>query len=239
MRQITRDRNGEWGGKPGGFTLLELLLCISIVAAMTGMALVLINDSAIEVEEKLVATELERIAEAVRRFNRDMGEPPAILAELMQSPDGSDNMGGWWWRDGMGIPQPQERLLKFDPATGRGWNGPYLRAEAYSTPERELAEKRIDLGGTDTEIKSTSTEPEPKKLAILVSDYSLAPQYIDRESDPHIMYSHYRLDYTGFDDIDRQELKIRFVRYAKIPKNPVGYEYVADIFREVGTGVRP
>ena len=89
---------------------------------------------------------------------------------------------------------PDVSLFSHDPATRRGWNGPYLQSEIFSGNGNELEETRVnpdsalDNYGT---IKSDAELSPPKKIAILKSDYSSFPQAAITE--PEKTISHYQL----------------------------------------------
>ncbi|MBN2582424.1 MAG: prepilin-type N-terminal cleavage/methylation domain-containing protein [Planctomycetes bacterium] len=160
MRGLGRTR--RCGATAAAFTLTELLIVVALLSVIAGVALVHYNGVQDQAEHGLSQVELNRLADAVRQFCLDMGEPPQFLCELMQSPDPDDAHHGWWWRDGGDYPlldsedeplcaaYPAQGLWRYDPTTRRGWNGPYVEAECSSRwPQRPavLAEtiKTLDL----------------------------------------------------------------------------------------------
>jgi len=199
-----------------GFTLIELLLVVALIATIGGMAVISFHNVNRGMEASLITTELSVIRESLLIFKQDMGEAPQFIAELLQSPapDAEDNMGGWWWREDGNYPVsdaflptlPDSSLFSYDPATRRGWSGPYLRAEVFSAADNELRETRINPDGAPNvsgTINSDSAVTPSKKMAILKSDYSNFPQ----KSDAGIKVSHYQFN---FDD-DSGEIAIRFL----------------------------
>lgn len=144
-----RDQARQSRGPRRAFTLTELLIVVALLSVIAGVALVHYNGVQDQAEQGLGQVELGQLANAVRQFALDMGEPPQFLCELMQSPDPDDAHHGWWWRDGGDHPAldtdgdpvcaayPARGLWVYDPATRRGWNGPYIKAELSSRwPQR-------------------------------------------------------------------------------------------------------
>lgn len=109
-----------------GYTLLELLVTLGIIATVAGVGVQLYGNVADDVESQLVRREMSQIADAARRFRRDTGywpkqgvfandidanvAHPANLAQLFDQPDAAG-------------PAP---ILPYDVASGSGWNGPYM-----------------------------------------------------------------------------------------------------------------
>jgi len=59
-----------------GFTLIELLVVVSVLAAIAGMTSVALDGYQQDAEEKLTRVEMQRIANAIRRFKEDTGYWP-------------------------------------------------------------------------------------------------------------------------------------------------------------------
>jgi len=62
--------------KARGFTLIELLVVVSILAAIAGMTSVALGGYQQRAEEQLTRVEMQRIANAIRRFKEDTGYWP-------------------------------------------------------------------------------------------------------------------------------------------------------------------
>jgi prepilin-type N-terminal cleavage/methylation domain-containing protein len=200
-------------------TLMELLAVVAILALVAGMATIFFGGVGQRADEQLATAECAEIRSAVQRFAADMGEPPRLLAELLQSPDPADSMGGWWWRTD-GTPTPAYRA--FDPATRRGWNGPYLQSVCVSGSSQSTCEARLKSNG---QYEQFEANPESgKRLAILRSKYASYPQATCNGR----LASHYQLDLTKPDD-----LAVRFVRDPAAPPAQAG------VVAQLCTGVKP
>jgi|WetSurMetagenome_2_1015567.scaffolds.fasta_scaffold28614_4 prepilin-type N-terminal cleavage/methylation domain-containing protein len=180
-----------------GFTLAELLVVMAILALTSGLVIMAVGSVGRSTDTQLAQAECAEIRKAALRFAADMGQPPRYVAELLQSPDPSDALGGWWWRtDGA----PATALRSFDPAIGRGWNGPYLHAEFTSSGDGQAAEARL-LAASTTQT-AASDNAAHRRLAVLLSGYSTHPQ---KTVDGRLL-SHYQMDYS-----DSGEIFVRFV----------------------------
>lgn len=140
-----------------GFTLLELLVVVSILAAVALVASGAywhVND---DVNEQLVHAEMQEIAAAIKRFKQDTGYYPKEGPFNLQVNGGAidyDDLPNWagnpneavnatedqkrrWFESPANFYQlltnesPLEKsentLREWNPETGRGWRGPYLQ----------------------------------------------------------------------------------------------------------------
>jgi prepilin-type N-terminal cleavage/methylation domain-containing protein len=211
--------------RPPAFTLLELIVVIVVIAALAG--LIVTNVGGVEDDQaaSIIQSELATIRKAALQFHRDLGQPPQYLAELMQSADPADAMGGWWWRQP--ADQPEARLYAYDPATQRGWNGPYVLAEYFSTNGAdgldETRESRVNAAGAVESVDSDGSASPARRLAILRSDTGPYPQAAESGR----LTSHYQL---VFNDASG-ELVVRFVA------NPT--EATPEVVAELRLGVKP
>jgi len=137
-------RRGPGATAPGrvrAFTLLELVLVVTIVAALAGLALVRLGAVQADAEDGLVRSDLDAVRDAVRRFRRDTGYLPKTGPFALDSEPGggiaAPPEGAAWFRSPANLSQllerpdvradhPLEHLERWDPQRGRGWNGPYL-----------------------------------------------------------------------------------------------------------------
>jgi prepilin-type N-terminal cleavage/methylation domain-containing protein len=192
------------------FTLLEMIVVVIVLAALAGLLVANVGGVERDQSDVLVASELATIRKAALRFQADLGQPPRYVAELLQSPDPADPMGGWWWRTQADRDELEARgLLAWDPATGRGWNGPYVQPEVYSTSGGsddlpEVRESRINAAGATETIDSDGAAAPPRRLSALRSDAAAFPQ---ATTDAGRLVSHYQF---VFDD-PSGEVVARFV----------------------------
>jgi len=88
----------------GGFTLVELLLVLVILALIGGLVLPSIIGKAEGAKAKAAASQVSRLAMAVESYYLDTGATPESLQQLVE-----------------------------DPGAG-GWNGPYVKAASLKDP---------------------------------------------------------------------------------------------------------
>lgn len=115
------DRNRR--AAQSGFTLLEMLVVLAIIAAVVGVGVQVLGGVTSQSQVALARGEMDQIASAIQRFRADTGywpkeglfdvdggKNPADLSQLRTAPkNGEDD------------------ILPFDRASGTGWNGPYIR----------------------------------------------------------------------------------------------------------------
>jgi prepilin-type N-terminal cleavage/methylation domain-containing protein len=202
-----------------GFTLAELVIVVAIMALVAGIVIMAVGGVGRNADAQLAQAECAEIRRAALRFAADMGQPPRCVAELLQSPDPSDALGGWWWRTD-GTPAPG--LRSFDPATGRGWSGPYLHSEFVSSGEGQASEARLMTASAAQ--TAASDNAAGRRLAVLLSAYPTHPQ----KTVEGRTLSHYQMD-AG----DPAEL---FVRFVHDPSVPVGETVVV---ARLGLGMTP
>lgn len=101
--------------KQGGFTLVELLLVLVILALIAGLVLPGIIGKAESAKAKAASSQISRISMSVESFYLDTGSAPSSLDQLVNEPSGVNGWNG---------PYIKNSLLK-DP-----WGKPYR----YSVP---------------------------------------------------------------------------------------------------------
>ncbi|MBT8069425.1 MAG: type II secretion system major pseudopilin GspG [Xanthomonadales bacterium] len=92
-------------GGQRGFTLVELLLVLVILALIAGLVLPGIIGKAESAKAKAAASQIIRISMSVESFYLDTGNPPSSLEELVNEPSGVN-----------------------------GWNGPYIKNSLLTDP---------------------------------------------------------------------------------------------------------
>lgn len=136
-----------------GFTLVELMLVVAILATLAGSVVMLADDTQLAVDEKIVLREALVLREAVTRFQADTGWYPgegpfdldesasgtarhphaAVTLSTVQGkgvPNGQearwfDNAANVWQLVESPLPASHP-LASWDPDRSRGWHGPYL-----------------------------------------------------------------------------------------------------------------
>ncbi len=105
--------------KTRGFTLIELLVVVSVLAAIAGMTSVALDGYQQDAEEKLTRVEMQRIANAIRRFKEDTGYWPKKESAALEykSSDAANFSFLFNMPSGMN---------KWDIEYAIGWHGPYI-----------------------------------------------------------------------------------------------------------------
>ena len=93
------------GGRQSGFTLVELLLVLVILALIAGLVLPGIIGKAEGAKVRAASSQISRISMSVETFYLDTGSTPDSLSALVNEPSG-----------------------------GNGWNGPYIKNSILKDP---------------------------------------------------------------------------------------------------------
>lgn len=128
-----------------GFTLLELLVVIAILAAISFIAAGTFRGVGAHADERLVLTEMQEIAKALRQFKQDTGYYPRegvfqltaqggeVRTASLPTHSGTDYQ--WFYSPAnlyqlLATTSPLtgsgHQLTTWNAETGRGWRGPYL-----------------------------------------------------------------------------------------------------------------
>lgn len=141
-----------------GFTLLELLVVVSLLASTAFIATMSMQGVAEDANDKLVLVEMQQIAKAIRQFKQDTGYYPKTgpfdltnyngnvpygnLPNYASSNNNDAERDRWFYSPAnfyqlinqtSPLAGTGHELASWNPATGRGWRGPYLTgfAEGY------------------------------------------------------------------------------------------------------------
>jgi prepilin-type N-terminal cleavage/methylation domain-containing protein len=135
-----------------GFTLLEMLVVVTLLAAVAFIGAGTFKGVYRSTEEQMVYAEMQQIAEAIRRFKQDTGyypkEGPFDLDSSLCAPTSgcageTTDLPGWvgsspelWFKSPANFYQlfrtdsplagAGHQLENWSAETGRGWRGPYL-----------------------------------------------------------------------------------------------------------------
>lgn len=114
--------------KQQGFTLIELLVVVSILAALAGLTSVAMDGYQQDSEETITRVEIQRIANAIRRFKADTGYWPKTEADstLTYANDDKADFSFLFKKPDVSIPD-------WIPEYAIGWHGPYVDLPAIKT----------------------------------------------------------------------------------------------------------
>jgi prepilin-type N-terminal cleavage/methylation domain-containing protein len=201
-----------------GFSLLEMLVVITILAAVAFIAGGALSGVREQANDQLVRTEMQEIAEAIRQFRQDTGYYPktgpfnldtapggavtdAILAVGFPHSGSSAAERQNWFYSPANFYQLYTRasplagtghqLENWDPETGRGWRGPYLKgfAEGYldigdginnGTPDGNPGGDPLGGANTIEDVEGIADPFEHRPVAGLL-DWSADPGVVERE----------------------------------------------------------
>lgn len=134
LRRLHNKEVHACGGREAGFTLLELLTVVALLAVMAGLAITAYDGDADDTTATVLAqSEMAEIAKALRQFRRDVGvwpqvSHPADFSALFVFADADNND----IEDNFDYP-------RFDRDTGRGWRGPYLERRGMACVDVNVA----------------------------------------------------------------------------------------------------
>ncbi len=129
-----------------GFTLLELLVVVSILATMAGIGVRAIGGYIERAREDLVNTEMKNIGEAIVKFNSDTGYFPGegLFASKNETNVDKSDFSFLFYppvRESAAGQKKGEEILPWDMDEKRGWNGPYLTLDSIDYMRTEGCEK--------------------------------------------------------------------------------------------------
>jgi general secretion pathway protein G len=124
-------RNSQIKVEQGGFTLVELLLVLVILALIGGLVLPGIIGKAEGAKVKAASSQVSRLSMAVESYYLDTGTTPESLAQLVA--DGGD----------------------------AGWNGPYVKESSLKDPWGREYEFRMPGEHGEFDIYSFGADGQP------------------------------------------------------------------------------
>jgi len=115
----------SYKGGQHGFTLVELLLVLVILALIAGLVLPGIIGKAESAKAKAASSQISRISMSVESYYLDTGNTPSSLDELVSEPSGLS-----------------------------GWNGPYIKNSLLKDPWGQPYKYRVPGEHGDFDIES-------------------------------------------------------------------------------------
>ena len=128
-----------------GFTLLELLVVVAVLAVVAGGVIVNLDDVEASVSVDLAQREIAELRQAILRFRKDTGYLPKQGPFDLVSRSGVVSADATWFDCPANLTQLLRNpllaadgsslhpLSAWDPDARRGWNGPYLPREGTVT----------------------------------------------------------------------------------------------------------
>lgn len=130
-KDYENSRRRRWHSQ-AGFTLVELLLVLVILALIGGLVLPGIIGKAEGAKVKAASSQIDRISMAVESFYLDTGTKPDSLAQLVD-----------------------------EPGDANGWNGPYVKRSALKDPWGRDYEYTMPGEHGDFDIISYGADGQP------------------------------------------------------------------------------
>ena len=129
---MTKKERNPHRALAGGFTLVELLLVLVILALIGGLVLPGIIGKAEGAKAKAAASQVSRLSMAVESFYLDTGTTPESLGQLVE-----------------------------EPGSVGGWNGPYVKSSSLKDPWGRDYEYRYPGDHGDFDIFSLGADGQP------------------------------------------------------------------------------
>ncbi|HYG73960.1 MAG TPA: prepilin-type N-terminal cleavage/methylation domain-containing protein [Planctomycetota bacterium] len=121
-----------------GFSLLELVVVLAVLAALAGLVVPLVAESRDSSQEQATKVTLSRIRDVIM----GSGERPGYYADLNKTPQKMADL----FVTPTYLPLDEQ---SFNRKTGRGWRGPYIQNQSGTYKVNAAANFTLDYGSTD------------------------------------------------------------------------------------------
>ena len=80
---VAKVRSARWAGTTAGFTMIELLIVISIIVVLASMGMTQYRNSVIRAREAVLKEDLFRMRDAIDQYYADRNKYPSSLDDLV------------------------------------------------------------------------------------------------------------------------------------------------------------
>ncbi|MGE4073846.1 MAG: type II secretion system protein GspG [Lysobacterales bacterium] len=94
LRQTETAMPGQLARRQRGFTLIEMLVVLGIIAFIATLVGVGVLDARRKAQRRQAIVGVQLVASAVERYELDCGVLPSRIEDLRRAPDGLDNWSG-------------------------------------------------------------------------------------------------------------------------------------------------
>lgn len=151
MNKIKTKVNATSRKKQQGFTLIELLVVVSILAALAGLTSIAMDGYQQDAEAQITRVEMQRIANAIRRFKADTGYWPRDEGYVYKYNGTNDNTDPANFSFLFNRP---DQINQWTPEYAIGWHGPYVNFDAMRTIALDIISQDGCDGATNAIIAS-------------------------------------------------------------------------------------
>lgn len=139
--------------KQQGFTLIELLVVVSILASLAGLASVAMDGYQQDAEEKITRVEMQRIANAIRKFKIDTGYWPKTEVDGGTETGTTNNVVNYGGFDAANFnflfKKPDADMQDWSPEYAIGWHGPYINLDAIKAVTIDTFNSDLGCSGNE------------------------------------------------------------------------------------------
>lgn len=165
--------------KNSGFTLVELLVVVAILAAMAGIATTALGGYQEKARGELVLTEMKKIRNAILKFKVNTGYFPkkGVFSTKAETDINKSDFSFLFYsprNSGSDASSKGTEKLPWDIASSRGWNGPYLSMDSIHYLRLGDCQKKVFEDGMH--IFPVNINREMDKNSIITLEDTFAKQ---------------------------------------------------------------